>query len=102
MGRGRKTDGVLGHANPEKPSIYLGTYRELGRWTEAEKLQVQVMETRNTVLGLEHPDTLKIMSSLASTYWKQGQWTEAQKLFAQVIETSKAAPGYSGLSILTP
>ena len=29
-----------------------------GRWNEAEKVYLQVMETRKRVLGLEHPDTL--------------------------------------------
>jgi hypothetical protein len=36
------------------------TYWNQGRWTEAEKLDVQVMETRKTVLGPEHPDTLSL------------------------------------------
>ena len=44
------------------------TYRNQGRWAEAEKLDVQVMETRKTVLGPEHPDTLTSMANLASTY----------------------------------
>ncbi|KAF1952777.1 HET-domain-containing protein [Byssothecium circinans] len=33
-----------------------------GRWTEAEQLFVQVMETRKRVLGEEHPDTLTTIS----------------------------------------
>ena len=32
------------------------TYRNQGRWTEAEKINVQVVETRRKVLGDEHPD----------------------------------------------
>ncbi|KAN0071289.1 hypothetical protein V8E54_010720 [Elaphomyces granulatus] len=31
------------------------TFRKQGRWTEAEKLGVQLIETRKTTLGLEHP-----------------------------------------------
>ena len=69
------------------------TYRKRGRWTEAEKLQVQVMETRKTVFGLEHPDTLNVMGSLASTYNNQGRWTEAEKLDVQVMETRKTVLG---------
>ncbi|KAN0070808.1 hypothetical protein V8E54_010973, partial [Elaphomyces granulatus] len=52
---------VLG---PEHPSTLCSmnnlasTYRNQGRWTEAEKLHVQVMVTRKTVLGPGHPDTL--------------------------------------------
>jgi hypothetical protein len=34
------------------------TYRKQGRWSEAEKLEVQVMEARKTKLGADHPDTL--------------------------------------------
>ncbi|KAN0070946.1 purine and uridine phosphorylase [Elaphomyces granulatus] len=55
-----------------------------GRWMEAEKLGVQVMETFKTVLGPEHPDTLTSMSNLASTYRYRGQWMEAEKLEVQV------------------
>jgi tetratricopeptide repeat protein len=61
-------------------------YRRQGRWTEAEKLQVRVMETRKTVLGPEHPHTLTSMDNLASTYRRHGRWTEAEKLQVQVME----------------
>jgi hypothetical protein len=41
------------------------TYRNQGRWKEAEELFVQVMETSLRVLGQEHPDTLTSMNNLA-------------------------------------
>ena len=31
------------------------TYRNQGRWEEAEQLEVQVMETSKTKLGEDHP-----------------------------------------------
>ncbi|KAH8744696.1 hypothetical protein F5882DRAFT_313069, partial [Hyaloscypha sp. PMI_1271] len=40
------------------------TYRNQGRWKEAEDLEVQVMETSLRVLGAEHPDTLTSMNNL--------------------------------------
>lgn len=43
------------------------------QWKEAKDLKVQVMEMRKAVLGVEHPDTLKIMDRLASTYSNLGQ-----------------------------
>ncbi|EEA27372.1 kinesin light chain, putative [Talaromyces marneffei ATCC 18224] len=64
-----------------------------GRYNEAEKLFVQVMEIRKTVLGDEHPDTLTSILNLASTYWNQGQWNEAEKLFMQVMEIRKTVLG---------
>ncbi|KZL81689.1 kinesin light chain 3, partial [Colletotrichum incanum] len=48
------------------------TFWNQGRWEEAEKLFVQVMETRKTKLGADHPDTLTSMANLASTYRNQG------------------------------
>jgi len=44
------------------------TYRNQGRWKEAEELDVQVVETRKRVLREEHPSTLTSMANLASTY----------------------------------
>ncbi len=65
------------------------TYRNQGRWDEAETLEVQVMETRKTKLGADHPSTLTSMANLASTYRNQGRWDEAETLEVQVMETRK-------------
>jgi len=77
------------------------TYRNQGRWKEAEGLEVQVMETRKRILGQEHPDTLKSMSNLAWTYWNQGRWKEAEGLEVQVMETSKIVLGQEHPDTLT-
>ena len=68
-------------------------YRNQGRWTEAEKIDVEVMETSRRVLGEEHPLTLTSMANLASTYQNQGRWTEAKKMQVQVMETRKRVLG---------
>ncbi|KAN0084700.1 hypothetical protein V8E54_001167 [Elaphomyces granulatus] len=68
------------------------TYRNQGRW-EAEKLDVQLMETPKTVPGPEHPDALTSMGNLASTFWGQGRWMEAEKLDVQVMETRETVLG---------
>ncbi|KAI1680292.1 TPR-12 multi-domain protein [Pyrenophora tritici-repentis] len=64
-----------------------------GRYEEAEELFVQVMETRKTKLGADHPDTLTSIANLASTYWNQGRWNDAEKLNVQVMETRKTKLG---------
>ncbi|KAK3985963.1 kinesin light chain [Cladorrhinum sp. PSN332] len=81
--------------------VLLGRGRNQGRWEEAEKLFVQVMETRKTKLGADHPDTLTSMANLASTYRNQGRWEEAEKLFVQVMETSKTKLGADHPDTLT-
>ncbi|KAM5527058.1 Kinesin light chain 5 [Fusarium oxysporum f. sp. phaseoli] len=60
---------------------------------EAEKLFMQVIETRKKALSVEHPNTLISMSSLAVTYMSQGRWKEAEGLLVQVIETQKKVIG---------
>lgn len=41
---------------------------EQSKWKEAKGLELQVLETRMTVLGAEHPDTVQSMHNLLSTY----------------------------------
>ena len=49
------------------------TYRNQGWWKAAEELEVKVFETRERVLGPEHPDTLTGMANLAAAYRNQGR-----------------------------
>ena len=65
------------------------TYIDLGKWNEAEQLEVQVMDTRKKILGAEHPDTLLSMGNLARTYSNLGKWNEAEQLEVQVMDTRK-------------
>jgi hypothetical protein len=58
-----------------------------GRWEEAQKLEVQVMETRKTQLGPDHPDTLTSMNNLAHTWKSQGKHSEALILMGQCVES---------------
>ncbi|CAG8250571.1 unnamed protein product [Penicillium salamii] len=72
-----------------------------GQWEEAEQLFVQVMATRKTKLGADHPSTLTSMANLASTYRNQGRWEEAKQLEVQVMETRKAKLGADHPDTLT-
>jgi len=49
------------------------TYENQGRGSEAEVLQVEVLEGLKKRLGEIHPDTLTAMASLATTYSNQGR-----------------------------
>ncbi|OQE16973.1 hypothetical protein PENSTE_c022G00411, partial [Penicillium steckii] len=67
---------LLGHEHEEVidcTSMLATAYWLDGRWEEAEQLNVQVMETRKTKLGEDHPDTLSSMANLASTYRDQDE-----------------------------
>jgi hypothetical protein len=67
-----KTDKrVLGQEHPDtltSMANLASTYRNQGRWKEAEDWEVLVMETRKRVLGQEHPDTLTCNSGSGNIY----------------------------------
>ncbi|KAJ6439093.1 mutator-like element [Purpureocillium lavendulum] len=73
----------------------------LGRWKEAEELELQVMETRQKILGEEHPNTLASKSNLALTYRNQGRWRKAEQIEAQLMETAKRVLGEEHPQTLT-
>jgi hypothetical protein len=69
------------------------TYRNQGRWKEAEDLQVQVMETIKRVLGPEHPSTLTSMNNLAFTWKGHGRDREALKLMEECMAVASRILG---------
>ncbi|KIL63232.1 hypothetical protein M378DRAFT_80078, partial [Amanita muscaria Koide BX008] len=58
----------------------------VGDWNQAEKLQRETLDARETRLGANHPDTLNAMGNLAATYRYQGKWKEAESLEVKVME----------------
>ncbi|TFK31137.1 hypothetical protein BDQ12DRAFT_565778, partial [Crucibulum laeve] len=60
-----------------------------GKWIEAEKLQVEVMEKRQQLLGPAHPDTLRTMGNLAEIYQNQGKLAEAEVLLVQLARNRR-------------
>ena len=62
------------------------TYRNQGRWKEADSLEVPVIETRKRVLGEEHPDTLTSMNNLAFTWKSQGRHGDAVALMENCLQ----------------
>ena len=71
-----------------------------GYTKEAEILQIKVLDTRNRILGGEHPDTIKAMASLASTNRGLGKYTEAEKLEIQVLDARNRIHGVEHLDTI--
>ena len=59
---------------------------EQGYSTEAEDLQVQVLNVRKRVLGVDNLDTIRAMAHLAPTYASLGKYMKAKKLEKQVLD----------------
>jgi hypothetical protein len=64
-----------------------------GRWTEAKKLTVQIVEMMTRILGVEHPNTLTNMGNLATIYGNQSQWAEGEKPLLYVMVTNSRVLG---------
>jgi len=60
---------------------------------EAETLYIEVLDKRNKILGVEHPDTITAMANLATTYRNLGKYTEAEKLEMKVLDASNRILG---------
>ncbi|KAF2191620.1 putative kinesin [Zopfia rhizophila CBS 207.26] len=87
---------VLGSEHPStltSMANLASTYRNQGRWKEAEELEVQVMETRKRVLGAEHPSTLTSMNNLAFTLKGQGQNDKAISLMEKCFQFQEQVLG---------
>lgn len=87
---------LLDHEHPSTLiaiSSLASTHARQKHWEDAEKLQIQVIETSTRVLGPEHPDTTQRISNLAITYSYQDRWKEAQPLQEQALDMSSKVMG---------
>lgn len=62
------------------------TYVKEGRWSDAERLQLEVLYQRKIVLGPEDSDTIMAAANLAITYSAQGRWKESEQLETEVLQ----------------
>jgi hypothetical protein len=68
-------------------------YKKMKRWEKAKKLFEQVIQTRQKVQGLNHPDTVSSMADLASAYRGQNNLNEAEKLELMIVMLKRRRDG---------
>ncbi|KAJ7309202.1 hypothetical protein DFH08DRAFT_1050302 [Mycena albidolilacea] len=62
---------------------------DLGRYQEAEPLDITVLDKQKQLFGADHPDTFFAMANLAVTYRKLGRYQEAEPLEVTVLDKRK-------------
>ena len=62
------------------------TYGSLGKYTKSEKLEIQVLDARNRIFAVQHPQTILAMENLTITLGSLEKSEEAQKLIIQAQE----------------
>ncbi|MBL8149128.1 MAG: tetratricopeptide repeat protein [Blastocatellia bacterium] len=74
-------------------SIKAVTLYQQGKYKESEILLKQVLETRKSMLGVNHLDTASTLNNLAISYEGQARYEEAEPLYKQVLEITKSLLG---------
>lgn len=69
------------------------TYVNLGLYREAQPHGERSLELRRAVLGNEHPDTLRSMTSLATLHERRGGYAEAESLYRRVLAVQRRVLG---------
>jgi len=68
-------------------------YDNLGLYPRAEPLLQRSLKIRRSMLGPEHPDTLKSMENVAWVLKEEGHLTDAEKMEKDTLETRKLVLG---------
>ncbi|KAK0747607.1 hypothetical protein B0T21DRAFT_379616 [Apiosordaria backusii] len=79
---------VLGSDHPDTISTHAAmasVYWEQGQFSEAQTIQVEVLEKSRGILGEEHPDTLTSMHNLAFTWKDMGRLEDAIVLMQECL-----------------
>jgi len=69
------------------------SYMYQGLYSKASDLEIEVVKTRQRVLGIEHPDTLESMADLARSYRTLGQYDKAVELKRHVFDVRRKLYG---------
>jgi hypothetical protein len=87
---------VLGAEHPEtlgSANNLASSLADQGKYTEAERIQREVLEVRKRVLGAEHPDTLTSANNLAQSLSNQGKYVEAEQMLHAALASLQRVLG---------
>ncbi|KAF2837026.1 FabD/lysophospholipase-like protein [Patellaria atrata CBS 101060] len=69
--------------------MFAWVFQDVGKWKDAQELNIPVAEAKRRMHGKEHPDTLRIMHNVAITFLNQGLWKDAEALLIQIVDTRR-------------
>ncbi|KIM30831.1 hypothetical protein M408DRAFT_271216 [Serendipita vermifera MAFF 305830] len=87
--RERVWAGLKGLVNPrsfEALWALASTYRNMGQYSQAEKILEELSTLRKETLGDRHPSTITALSGLATTYRDSGRFHDAERLAKEVLD----------------
>ena len=72
-----------------------------GKYDEAIPLLECALETRERILGPNHPDVAAVINSLGGIYWYKGDYVKAEPLFQRALSIRENALGSEHLDVAT-
>jgi len=75
-------------------------YTSLGLYPRGDSLLRRAVETRKSVLGPKHPDTLRSMGSLAWILQREGRYAEAETLGRETLDLQRRVLGPESVDTL--
>ncbi|MEL7468425.1 MAG: tetratricopeptide repeat protein [Pseudomonadota bacterium] len=85
----RETHGERSEVFCTRLSNLSGRYTDAGRYDEAERGFLTVLEIEEDLLGPEHPKIAIRLNNLGEVYWKQQQFDKAEPLFVRALQIGK-------------
>jgi serine/threonine-protein kinase len=74
-------------------NLLANIYIDQGRFADAEKILLDVLEQSTRELGMEHADTLRVQNNLGALYWETGRLPEALDTFESLFEVKSRVIG---------
>ncbi len=72
-----------------------------GKYDEALRIYEGVVNVKERVLGVEHPDTLATRHNMASALNEQGKYDESLRIYEEVLDVEERVLGAEHPSTLT-
>ncbi|KAL9577476.1 MAG: hypothetical protein Q9203_007445, partial [Teloschistes exilis] len=95
---------VVDHTSEQISTVQISLSKilpEQGSYDNAEQMDRQALESREKVLGKEHPDTLTSVSNLALVLQYQGKYDEAEKMNRRALDGREKVLGKEHPDTLT-
>ncbi|KAL5346764.1 hypothetical protein ACLOAV_007905 [Pseudogymnoascus australis] len=78
----------------------LATLKAFGKYAEAEALQRQTLQLKETVLRKDYPIALGTMMNLATSLSQQGKYGEAETMDQQTLQLQETVLGKDHLALV--
>ena len=90
----RKQSGEVSIAALNCLTMLASVFRDQGMYQAAEEMNRWALESKEKLLGFEHPDTLLNVNNLAAVLWAQGKYEAAEEMNRRALKSREKLLGF--------